>query len=90
MSMTGTFRLGLLAAVTIASTLAAATTVFAKTARTKVVAAAHVGQTMPMQVTPIVGNCRCTFVGSQDLFDRNNPNNLRSDWPGPPAQPAQF
>jgi hypothetical protein len=26
----------------------------------------------------------------QDLFDRNNPNNLRSDWPGPPAQPAQF
>ena len=26
----------------------------------------------------------------QDLFDRNNPNNLRSDWPGPPAQPGQF
>ncbi|MGY3608351.1 MULTISPECIES: hypothetical protein [unclassified Bradyrhizobium] len=26
----------------------------------------------------------------QDLFDRNNPNNLRSDWPSPPAQPAQF
>ena len=25
----------------------------------------------------------------QDLFDRNNPNNLRSDWPGPRAQPAQ-
>jgi hypothetical protein len=26
----------------------------------------------------------------QDLFDRNNPNNLRSDWPGPPAQPGPF
>ena len=26
----------------------------------------------------------------QDLFDRNNPNNLRSDWPAPPAQAAQF
>jgi hypothetical protein len=26
----------------------------------------------------------------QDLFDRNNPNNLRSDWPSPPAQPGQF
>jgi hypothetical protein len=26
----------------------------------------------------------------QDLFDRNNPNNLRSDWPSPPAQPGGF
>ena len=26
----------------------------------------------------------------QDLFDRNNPNNLRSDWPAPPAQPGSF
>jgi len=25
----------------------------------------------------------------QDLFDRNNPNNLRSDYHAPPAQPAQ-
>ena len=25
----------------------------------------------------------------QDLFDRNNPNNLRSDWHSPPAQPGQ-
>jgi len=29
------------------------------------------------------------FILRQDLFDRNNPNNLRSDWPGPRAQPAQ-
>jgi hypothetical protein len=26
----------------------------------------------------------------QDLFDRNNPNNLRSDYPGPPAQPGPY
>lgn len=26
----------------------------------------------------------------QDLFDRNNPNNVRSDWPAPPAQPGQL
>ena len=26
----------------------------------------------------------------QDLFDRNDANNQRSDWPSPPAQPGQF
>ena len=26
----------------------------------------------------------------QDLFDRRNPNNLRHDYPPPPAQPGQF
>ena len=26
----------------------------------------------------------------QDLFDRNDPNNLRSDYPAPPAQPGQY
>jgi hypothetical protein len=31
-----------------------------------------------------------TIVIRQDLFDRNNPNNLRSNWPSPPAQPGQF
>jgi hypothetical protein len=25
----------------------------------------------------------------QDLFDRRNPNNLRTDWPAPPSQPNQ-
>lgn len=29
-------------------------------------------------------------VVRQDLFDRNNPNNVRTDWPAPPFQPAQF
>jgi len=30
------------------------------------------------------------FIVRQDLFDRLNPNNLRSDWPTPPAQPGQL
>jgi hypothetical protein len=25
----------------------------------------------------------------QDLYDRNNPNNLRSDWPSPPGLPGR-
>jgi hypothetical protein len=37
----------------------------------------------PAEFRPIV-------ILRQDLFDRNNPNNLRSDYPGPPAQPGQF
>jgi hypothetical protein len=31
-----------------------------------------------------------TGVLRQDLFDRNDPNNLQSDYPAPPAQPGQF
>ncbi|WP_441260626.1 hypothetical protein AB7008_40995 [Bradyrhizobium sp. 521_C7_N1_3] len=30
------------------------------------------------------------LVVRQDLFDRRDPNNFRSDWPSPPAQPGQF
>ena len=30
------------------------------------------------------------FILRQDLFDRRNPNNIKSDWPAPPAQPGQF
>lgn len=29
-------------------------------------------------------------VVRQDLYDRNNPNNRRPDFPPPPAQPGQF
>ena len=36
------------------------------------------------------GSCKSSFVCRQDLFDRNNGNNMRSDWPAPPAQPGQF
>jgi hypothetical protein len=40
---------------------------------------------------PPVDRGRTGFVVlRQDLFDRNNPNNLRSDYPGPPAQPGSY
>jgi hypothetical protein len=29
-------------------------------------------------------------ISKQDLFDRLNSNNTRTDWPAPPAQPGQF
>jgi hypothetical protein len=41
-------------------------------------------------ITPLGDGCRSSFICRQDLFDRNNPNNIRSDWPGPPAQPGRF
>jgi hypothetical protein len=68
----------------------AETVAFAKAPRTKVAAAHDVRQGTPIQLAPIVDNCRSCFGCWQDLFDRNNPNNLRSDYPSPPAQPAQF
>jgi hypothetical protein len=57
---------------------------FAKTAQVKVTPT-HVRRTPPSIEIP-----RSAVVLRQDLFDRNNPNNLRSDWPVPPAQPGQF
>jgi len=57
----------------------------AKTAHTKVAPIHDVRHIPPAIDTPKNG-----FVLRQDLFDRNNPNNLRSDWPAPPAQPGQF
>jgi hypothetical protein len=74
------------------SALAAAfaTTAFAQAARTKVVVARGARQVTPVQVLPIVDSRRCSFVCRQDLFDRNNPNNLRSDYHAPPAQPGQY
>jgi hypothetical protein len=65
--------------------VAFATPVLAKTTRTKVVVAPGA-----RQVAPGVDHCRSGLFCRQDLFDRNNPNNIRSDWPGPPAQPGQF
>src|SRR5882757_6727414 len=37
------------------------------------------------KIPPSIDIPKSGFVTRQDLFDRNNPNNLRSDWPGPPA-----
>jgi hypothetical protein len=80
------------AIVTLSCVLAAGVgaAAFAKAPRTKVAAAHDVRQITPIQLIPIVDDCRGCFGCRQDLFDRNNPNNLRSDYPGPPAQPAQF
>jgi hypothetical protein len=42
----------------------------------------------PNQIT---GSCgKSGVILRQDLFDRLDPNNLQSDWPGPSAQPGQF
>jgi hypothetical protein len=62
-----------------------ATTAVAKNIQTKA-AAAHDGrQTKSLAVASKSGR-----ILRQDLFDRLNQNNLRSDWPAPPAQPGQF
>ncbi len=42
------------------------------------------------QIPPSAHGGRLGIVLRQDLFDRNNLNNLRSDYPAPPAQPGQF
>lgn len=60
------------------------TVAFANNARTKV---------EPVQTArkgPPAIDVRPVGILRQDLFDRNNPNNLRSDYPAPPAQPGQF
>jgi hypothetical protein len=69
----------------VSCTFAFPTIAFAKTAHTKVAPTHDVRKIPPSTDAPT--SC---FILRQDLFDRNNPNNLRSDWPGPPAQPAQF
>ena len=69
----------------ISCSLAFPTIAFAKTAHTKVATPHDVRKIPPSIDIPKSG-----LVIRQDLFDRNNPNNLRSGWPGPPAQPGQF
>ena len=66
------------------SILFSPTIVLAQTTQTK---------TEPPQTvrrTPPPPDFRPFIILRQDLFDRNNPNNLRSDYAGPPAQPGQF
>ena len=50
-----------------------------------VIAPTHDARRIPPAI-----DVRPTGIIRQDLFDRNNPNNLRSDWPSPPAQPGAF
>ena len=68
--------------------LAYATSAFADGARKKVAAPSNVRQAAPW--APVGDSCRSGFICRQDLFERNNPNNIRSDYPAPPAQPGQF
>ena len=44
----------------------------------------------PQPVKALRISNRGGLVIRQDLFDRRDPNNFRSDWPSPPAQPGQF
>jgi len=67
-----------------------ATAAFAREPRTKFMATHNLRQDTPTHLRSTSDSCRVIFVGGQDLFDRNNPNNLRTDYPSPPAQPAQF
>jgi hypothetical protein len=63
--------------------LACPTIAFAQTADTKITPTNDVRKTPPTIVFPNGG-----FILKQDLFDPNNPNNLRSDWPRPSRQPG--
>jgi hypothetical protein len=44
----------------------------------------HGVRKIPPSIAPTRG-----FIITQDLIDRNNPNNLRSDWPSPSGLPGQ-
>ena len=61
---------------------------FAQTAPTKVAPARDARKTAPTIDARGGYILRQDFILRQDLFDRNNPNNLRSDWPSPPGQPG--
>ena len=71
--------------VVVSCALAFPTIAFAKAAHTKVAPTYHVRKIAPSIDAP---TSRFILILRQDLFDRNNPNNLRSDWPSPPAQPG--
>ena len=64
-------------------------------ALTPAIAAAQDGRTKTgpspqARRAPAPGDIVAPGVLRQDLFDRNNPNNLRRDYPAAPAQPGQF
>ena len=71
--------------VVVSCALGFTTIAFAKTPHAKTAPIRDV-----RKIPPTIGAARIGFVLRQDLFDRNDPNNMRSDWPAPPAQPGQF
>lgn len=57
------------------------------------IAVAQEGRPKPVVTArkmPAPGDVVVPGVLRQDLFARNNPNNLRRDYPSAPAQPGQF
>jgi hypothetical protein len=42
------------------------------------------------KIPPTINAAARGSILRQDLFDRNNPQNLRLDWATPPAQPGQY
>jgi len=74
-----------LAILLCAAVVAPATTVSAQNTRSKT-APARDTRTIPSPID----RGKAGLILKQDLFDRNNPNNSRSDWPAPPAQPGQL
>ena len=63
--------------------LACPMTALGQTADTKITPTNHVRKIPPAIFSPGGG-----FILRQDLFDPNNPNNVRSDWPRPSRQPG--
>jgi len=57
-------------------------------------ASRHVNPTeqkpLELRSPPPNAHAKRNLLLRQDLFDRGNSNNVRSDWPAPPAQPGQF
>jgi hypothetical protein len=67
----------------LACALVCPTIAFSQTANTKLTPINDVRRTLPKIVSPKDG-----LILRQDLIDRNNPNNVRSDWPAPSGLPG--
>jgi hypothetical protein len=67
----------------VACALGSPTIAFAQTAETKPTLINNV-----QKRSPIIVSIKGEFILRQDLFDPNNPNNLRSDWPRPSGLPG--
>jgi hypothetical protein len=81
----GSFAMQKVMLLIVSCALAFPVTAFAQSDQTKP-APAHASRKPHKHIIITTGG----GILRQDLFDRNNPNNVRSDWPTPPAQAAQF
>lgn len=76
-----------LLAVLCALEMVLSTTALART-KSMQVGAVPVQENAQVNRTVFIGS-KSGFILRQDLFDRLNPNNIRTDWPAPSAQPGQ-